>query len=66
MLSYISYFLKSLNRDEEGQALTEYGLIIALVAIVLIAGLGVLTGALDGVFDSIGDALNGTEGEGGS
>jgi len=48
-----------LPRDEEGQALTEYGLILALVAIALIAGLGALAAALTGVFDRVTSALGG-------
>lgn len=40
-------------REEEGQAMAEYGLIIALVAIFLIVALGVFSGALDGVFREI-------------
>lgn len=50
-------FLKRLVKEEKGQALTEYGLIVALVAIALIAALGTLTGALDGVFNKISTAL---------
>ncbi len=49
-----------LPRDEEGQALTEYGLILALVAIALIAGLGALAAALTGVFDRVTGALGGS------
>ncbi len=43
---------------EEGQTLTEYALIIALVAILLIAGLGVLRGSIQNVFNKIGNTLN--------
>ncbi len=56
MLQIIN-FLQSFRKDEKGQALTEYGLIIALVAILLIGGLGFLTGALNGVFTAIQTAL---------
>lgn len=38
---------------EEGQSLVEYALIIALVAIVLIAGLTALAGGIQGAFTTI-------------
>ncbi|MGJ7919799.1 Flp family type IVb pilin [Neobacillus sp. LXY-4] len=50
--------MKRLVVDEEGQALSEYGLIIALVAIALIAALGFLKDDIAKVFEKIGDALN--------
>lgn len=46
-------------RDEEGQTLVEYALIIALVSIALIGALQLMTGALDGVFGRITSVLNG-------
>lgn len=39
--------------SEDGQGMAEYALIIALVAIVLVAALGTLSGGIGGVFDSI-------------
>jgi pilus assembly protein Flp/PilA len=39
-------------RSEDGNA-AEYGLIIAGVAVVIISGLAVLAGALNGLFDDI-------------
>ena len=44
-------------RNEAGQGLAEYGLIIALIAIAAIVALGVLSGALTGVLSKIGAAL---------
>lgn len=46
-------------REDEGQTLVEYALIIALVSIGCITALGLLTSALNGVFGSITSALNG-------
>lgn len=40
-------------RSEEGQALSEYGLILALVAVALVGALGLLAAGISGVFDDI-------------
>jgi len=50
-------FISRLVRKEEGQSLVEYALIIGLVAIALIAGLGMLAGSLDTQFTEIVNAL---------
>ena len=44
-------------KNEKGQGMAEYALVIALVAIALIAGLGTLQGGIEGVFGSIADAF---------
>jgi pilus assembly protein Flp/PilA len=46
-------------RDEEGQTLVEYALIIALVSVALIGALGLMTDALSGVFGRITSILGG-------
>jgi len=44
---------KRLWNDEEGQGMVEYGLIIALVAVVVIAALTLLGGNLGNIFNRI-------------
>jgi pilus assembly protein Flp/PilA len=44
-------------KDEEGQGLVEYSLILALVSIGCILALGALTGALNGVLTTVTEAL---------
>jgi len=57
----ISNLLKLARRDdEEGQTLVEYGLLLALIAIVVIAALVVLGPIVSGIFDEVGDSLNAT------
>lgn len=50
--------LIGLVKDEEGQGMTEYGLIIALIAIVVIGALVALSGSLNGIFGRAGAALD--------
>ncbi|MPZ50183.1 MAG: Flp family type IVb pilin [Dehalococcoidia bacterium] len=52
--------MRGSDKDEEGQTLVEYGLIIALLSIVLIGVLGLLGDELENVFTEVKDALAGT------
>jgi len=45
--------------NEKGQGLTEYALIIALVAIVAVAALTLLGGQIDAIFGNITTELGG-------
>jgi Flp pilus assembly pilin Flp len=40
-------------KDESGQTLVEYALIIALVSVTAVLALGALSGGINGVFSSI-------------
>ena len=63
MLStYFESYSARLRRDEDGQGLVEYALIIALVSVVLIAALQTLGGGIDEVFGEIADELTGASG----
>ena len=53
--------MKYLN-NEKGQGLTEYALIIALVAIVAVAALTLLGGQIDSIFGTITTDLGGAAG----
>lgn len=44
---------------EEGQALSEYGLILALIAVFCILALGALGAAVSGALDDISVAIGG-------
>ena len=58
MLStYLESYTARLRRDEDGQGLVEYALIIALVSVFLIVALRALGLDIDEVFDRIGGAL---------
>jgi len=54
----LTYMRARLNRDnEEGQALVEYALIIALVALIAAVGLEILGGKISDMFTQIGSQL---------
>lgn len=54
-----------LLKDTQGQGMVEYGLIVALVAVLLIAGLLAVRGGLDGVMMRINNCLsNASQGNG--
>ncbi len=61
MNAMLKVYLNVLNAitNEEGQGMAEYGLIIALVAVALIAALGFLADDIAGVFSSIGAGFGG-------
>lgn len=49
--------LRHLIAADEGQGMVEYGLIVALVAVLLITGLLAVRGGLSGVMTRINDCL---------
>jgi len=60
MLSKINGFVLRVAarfRSEAGQALAEYGLILALIAVVCLIALGVLGVAVSGNLDAIAAAM---------
>jgi pilus assembly protein Flp/PilA len=50
--------LKRFFNQESGQGMVEYGLIIALIAVVLIGALVAMNGGLNKIFNSTANALN--------
>jgi pilus assembly protein Flp/PilA len=59
MLPYVIAWLSRFDREEEGQGLVEYALIIVLVSILCIAALTTLSDSLNDVFGRISDTLTG-------
>lgn len=49
--------LKKFFKDESGQGMVEYALIIALIAIVVIVALSTLSGKIRGVFENSSNEL---------
>jgi len=59
MLNYLRFWVDSLRRDDEGQTLVEYALILVLVSLAAIGALTALGGSIEGVFDTIVSDLGG-------
>jgi pilus assembly protein Flp/PilA len=57
MARFILDALVRLHRDENGQGLVEYLLILALVAFAATAGMGSLASGLNSAFSTIGSIL---------
>jgi pilus assembly protein Flp/PilA len=47
------------RRSEQGQTMVEYGLLLALIAVIVIAALLFLGPVVSGLFSNIGNTLNG-------
>ena len=52
-----SALINLIRRDEEGQGLAEYALILALIAIVAIVALIFLGGAISGILSTVGSSV---------
>jgi len=56
-MSNVKNFFKGLFSDEKGQTLTEYALILVLIAVVAVAVVSLLGNTIAGVFTSITGSL---------
>jgi Flp pilus assembly pilin Flp len=58
LITYLQALLAQVRRDEEGQTAVEYGLVIALIALVIVGVLATaMTGVIDNIVGQINDAL---------
>jgi pilus assembly protein Flp/PilA len=57
IISHLLTYLPTRRDDEEGQTLVEYGLLLALIAIVVIAVLVLLGPAISGIFQRVNNQL---------
>lgn len=49
----------AMMKDEKGQALAEYGLILALIAVICVVALQTLGGGVQGALTTIANAVTG-------
>jgi len=54
-------FLNKIRKNESGATAIEYGLIAALIAVVLIGSLGTLGGNIDASFKKVSDSVSGAK-----
>ena len=57
MAALITKLSAAVRRDEEGQGLAEYALILALIAIVVIAAVIFLGGQINGIMSDVGTSI---------
>ncbi|MEE8486082.1 MAG: Flp family type IVb pilin [Acidimicrobiia bacterium] len=57
MLHLLTALQSRIVREEEGAGMVEYALLIALIGIILIAAIGVLTGAIGDVFTEVSTSI---------
>ena len=61
-MSILRQFVHLIARDEEGQTLVEYGLILSLIAITAIGGMTLMGGEVEGLYgvmQAVADTLGG-------
>ncbi len=56
-MSIFNALIQLIRRDEDGQGLAEYALILALIAIVAIVALIFLGGQISGILRTIGNSV---------
>ena len=44
-------------RREEGQTMAEYGVVLAVITLLIVGTLGVLSGAINGALQAVADVL---------
>jgi pilus assembly protein Flp/PilA len=57
LVNYVRIRLTAMARTERGASAVEYGLLVALIAIAIIAGATLLGGKLDGMFSRTSGSL---------
>jgi pilus assembly protein Flp/PilA len=53
----IQYLVSLINRDERGQGLAEYALILALIAVLAIAAVTFLGGQINTIMSNVGQSI---------
>jgi pilus assembly protein Flp/PilA len=59
VVNYVRIRLTAMARTERGASAVEYGLLVALIAIAIIAGVTLLGGKLNGLFNKTAASISG-------
>jgi len=59
MITRLYVWMQTLRDEERGATAVEYGMLVALIAAALVLIVGTLSGAIQGAFQEIVDALGG-------
>jgi pilus assembly protein Flp/PilA len=54
----IRFILEHISKDQRGQDLAEYGLLIGLIALAVVVTVGLLGNSLQTTFNAIADVVN--------
>jgi pilus assembly protein Flp/PilA len=57
LLAYVQTFTKPLRRDDRGATMVEYGLLVALIAVVVVPALVILGPAIVTLFTNVAGNL---------
>ena len=57
LLAYVQTFTKQMRREDRGATMVEYGLMVALIAVVVVPALLILGPAIFGLFNGIAGSL---------
>ncbi|PWN03534.1 Flp family type IVb pilin [Nocardioides silvaticus] len=59
MIQYLQLLLNTRRDDERGASAVEYGLLVALIAIIITVGVGLFGGALNNFFTDLSNTIAG-------
>lgn len=52
------FLLAKLHRDDEGQTMAEYAVVLAVITVAILATLGVLSGRIDDALNAVAGGLS--------
>ena len=58
LAAYVQTFLGRFDRDEEGQTMAEYAVILAVISVAVVGALALLSGNISNVINRIADAIS--------